>query len=187
LFGKDRHEAVGQLALLDAMVFFLVATTMSAALWCHADLRRAGGDAARAGPTPATGDILSSFLRASICRGLVVRCPEELAIRPDTPISACIMYEAEGLLRGADPSCFAELNQVLDDVLVAVAGTLWHPCLSVYLMDEQAPAELLTFPPATPEGPTAYSASAAIPCSSGVLLVTLVLTPSSLPELAEVT
>lgn len=184
--GARKFRSEGQLALLDAIVFFIVATTVSAMLWCQADLRRAGSGEGADEASPMTGEVLASFLQASICKSVVLHLPDEYTLRPETAMSTCLMLEAEALFGGAEPSSFAELNGVIYAALTASLGSLWEPYLCVYELSGHEPREVFAMPGTPPDQPISYSAGATIPCAGGTLLATLVLAPSSLPELPQV-
>ena len=185
--GELDDDEKGQLALLDAVVFFLIATTVSAFVWCEANLRGELSEDLAGQTTPRTAEMLSSFLSASISRFLVLELPQKVVIREETTISECISYEAECVLGGLEQSLFAPVNHALEDVLENLAGSSWDPCFEVWHTSEQGTTTVLALPHAHANTAVGYSASCALPLERVSLLAVLVLAPSSPPELAYVT
>ncbi len=124
--GRRRFGRGGQLALMDAMVFFAVAMLASSVLLSYSRSQPLDplGDADGAGD-PA--EVLRVFLRASV--GAEIELWDGLTIAGCEPVADCLMAEACWISQGAAPSSFEEL----DIVLLAMLEKIVAPGLSPHL------------------------------------------------------
>ena len=182
--GARRRTRAGQLALMDAIVFFSVAI-----LICSIMLSRTYQEYRDEVKTPefdAAYDV-SSFmevlLRVSIGEGMSLNVTGHITIRPTTTVGECLAMEASALLHGESPDAFQGMNNLILIIAGRMAGQLVVPHVWILhsLNDSWIPVvEIENHPPAGENRRAAWfdlPADGADRCR-----VTLVLEPALLLE-----
>lgn len=187
--GSRRRDWTGQLALLDAIVFFTIAMVIMLILSSYSGeylVSAAHHDTTSvAGQDP--GEILRVVLSASISKTVSIPVVDEGQLRPSVTVAECLATELELLEMGIDPGAFGELNAVLRDVVYSLLVPGLEACLLAYGTCADSSVLLLSIGE-LPEGSERRDSShALLPSSdSSGFLVCLVLSPSALPELLQV-
>lgn len=184
--GAGENGSDGQLALLDAVVFFVIATTISAFSWCQTDLRGELSVNMTRTQAPRITEMLSAFLKASISTPVVLELPERVVVRADVSISECVAFEASRTLDGCPEVVFAPLNRMLESVLCALSGTPWDHYLEVWHVSDRAASIVFALPCVHPSVATSYSASSLLPLDRTDLLIVLVLAPAASPGFGDI-
>lgn len=184
--GAAENSSDGQLALLDAVVFFVIAIAISAFSWCQTDLRGEMSVNMTRTQAPRTTEMLSAFLKASISTSVVLELPERIVVRADVLVSECVAFEAFRTLDGCPDMVFAPLNRILESVLRALSGTSWEYYFEVWHVSDRAVSVVFALPCVHPSVATSYSASSLLPSDRTDLLVVLVLTPAASPGLRHI-
>lgn len=188
--GKSWHARDGQLALLDAMVFFAIAMLVTDVCFSYlvqtstSGLDRPGIE--RCDP----GTILGVFLEASLGRSIVIPSSPEAELERGDQVSDCILVEMECIEGGGDPLVFASLNELFLGILLRICPPGMSPLLVSYcaarLIGE--PVLIVSDPTwTTHERADVRAASATMSSSEQhVYLVVLKLAPATLLELIDI-
>jgi hypothetical protein len=168
--------ADGQLALMDAIVFFVVAMAVTDMLLSmtsdyHDEELYEWFDAQRA---------LSTFLRCSLGSEIEVTVSGlPMALPARTEIAECLLLEAHVIAEGDGPWNFDALETRLTEVLEASCGASMESRLSVFEICDGTPFELFSVPDAWRSGELVYAATAELADSGdGVYLVQLCSAPA---------
>lgn len=124
--GDLRSDGRGQLALMDAMVFFSIAVVTSSVVLSYDEVRTddlAGADSID------PENILRVFLRA--CVGVDTTLYDGTEVDGKECAADCLMAEAMRIVDGVDPGLFTELNGALLASLERVVAAGFAPHLSV--------------------------------------------------------
>lgn len=157
--GRRRSDCRGQLAVMDAMIFFAVAGLVSSALLANS----LGGPAAPGleqeySLRARAADMLRAFLDASLGREVVVLSGGyELVVPASTKVSDCIVAELAALENAAEHGAFADMNDALSAVLHALSDSHVTAYACVYDMD--ASTAILALPSPPPDSPNMYGSS----------------------------
>lgn len=172
---------------MDAIVFFVVAITISSILLYYA--RPGTNDTTSTNPDGQTDpeSVLRVFLQASLGEEMVLSLDREIHISPSTEIAECLLIELEALALGCDIDCFAPMNEKLCSILETICSPVMQPyLLSMELLDEEN-LQMFSLPCDPPQSGTRYASSVELPGPDGSLfLLTLVLVPASLSEIRDV-
>ena len=180
---SGRNADEGQLALMDAVVFFISAITVTCVLFSTVP-HASDNDISPSKSWFDAGRTLTALLRSSL--GSEVRATihgEPLIISERTDIAECILLEAHVIAEGDGASDFGALDLKLSEILNAVCGPFMEPQLSVWLLSNGTPYELFSLPGSPMETPVAYAATAELADSEGTkYLVLLRSVPSASSE-----
>lgn len=181
MYGEADDE--GQLAVLDAMVFFSIAGLVASMIMCQATgawrSQDGFGDDLECGIDP--GVLLRAFLPASIGQGITLTGPPALEVRPHDSVAECLLAQVQAILVGSDID-FSPLNEVLLGNLEDLCPPGWAPHLSVYWDGSSEPL-LKIERTGRPPDVDSYGGSCDLPGPDGsALLAALVLHPALLPE-----
>lgn len=185
MYGKPGRSTRGQLALMDAVVFFVIAMTISCILvyYARAELARPG-----ARPSDDQSDpeaVLQVFLRASLGEDVVLDLNGGARVSAGSEIAECITVEVDALVLGANLSDFRPLNERYVATLEAICSPVMEPYLVATHLSEEGERLMFSIPGDLPSSGTRYASSAELPCKDGSLfLLTLVLVPSTSASLA---
>jgi len=123
LSGRHLADRQGQLATLDAVVFFSAAILVSSVLLSYgleapqiADFR----------PTRDPANMLDVFLRASVGVEIILDLGERAVIRNNEQIGECLNIELRGLSEGLPVKAFLPLNEQFSDTLQRLCGLSFH-------------------------------------------------------------
>lgn len=180
MFGSDDER--GQLALLDAMVFFAIALLVSSMLLSQA--RQDSGPSSTRGEEAYADSALQAFLGASIGASVSIELEEPVEIGPWEKVSDCLLAELHSLLDGHPIKDFDPLNTALTDILESVVHRPFHFSLSACEVSESHATELLELSNVIDNaGEFAYASSTIFAEEDGALLmIVLQLRPPALPE-----
>lgn len=178
---KSRSEC-GQLALMDALVFFSVAVLVSGAMLAYTgspsrEVLPPSGDS----PVP-VDEMLEAILKASIA--LAAEAGDGLEITGREPVSECLSAELYALATGVNGLEFAGMNDAVAGIMGSVCGQVFRPHLVAVHPNGSSGEPFLAIP--GPCGPCrlAYACSSELPCEDGLLYtVTLILIPAAPSEL----
>lgn len=132
--GRRIDECHGQLATLDAIVFFSAAILVSSVLLSY-DL--SGTKDSGVGPTQDPANLLDVFLRASIGKEIVLELGEHVTIRSDDQIGECMILEIGALSQGMPLTVFQPLNQEFSIALDRLCDTTFRYRLVVQNADSE--------------------------------------------------
>jgi len=176
-----RHRSDGQLALLDAMVFFAISVVVSSVMLSY------GKDSGDMGLDPCEGTsdpemILEAFLNACLGSPVTIRSHDCLTIPERTKVSACLALEVEAMMDGFDPDVFVDLNDAYTIILRRITNPVFEPHLAVLDSDGGDFDAVLMLPQNSQLGSVVLVASAVLPCGEHSCLVEVLLSAQSLPE-----
>lgn len=117
--GRRGADSGGQLATLDAIVFFSAAILVSSVLLSYG-LEATKGAEIR--PTRDPANMLDVFLRASIGVDITLDLSERVVVRSNEQIGECLAIELRELVGGSPVESFLPLNQQLSNVLLRLCG-----------------------------------------------------------------
>lgn len=172
---------------MDAVVFFVIAITISSTMFYYA--RGEAGSATSARPEGQSDPdaVLRVFLHASVGEETVLELNGDTHISASSEICECLRIELDALVLGADQCAFAPLNERLLTILEATCSVVLVPYLTAswFLDDDQK--EILAIPDEPPDTRTRYASSMGFPGAGGsAFLLTLVLVPASFLEILDV-
>jgi hypothetical protein len=188
--GRSRNARDGQLALLDAMMFFAIAMLVTDVCFSYFGQTSASGldrpGIERCDP----GTILGVFLEASLGRSIAIPSSPEAELDGKDQVSDCLLVEMECVESCGDPLVFASLNQLFLEILLEICPPGMSPLLVSYsaarFIDE--PVLVVSDPGwASYERADVRAASATMSSSEQhAYLVVLKLAPATLPELIDI-
>lgn len=173
MFGSHRPDRSGQLATLDAIVFFAAAMVISGVLLSYA--RSGTVERPDAVPYPDPENLLEVFLRASIGQTVTLDIGGSVVVRGNDPIGECLLMESRALTEGLPVEPFRPMNDIFLETLEESCGPGFQPRISVLTCEG---AEILSIgarsPPLVRE---AFAGSSELYDEDGMCyLVVLVLT-----------
>ena len=180
MFGRPREKCAGQLATLDAIVFFSAAILVSSTLLAYATPQ---GDAGFTELDIDPASLLEVLLRASIGEEIHVSVGGLAQIRGNDEIGECLMAEVHALREGVDPLAFVDLNRVVGRIMASVCG----PCVNPYLvvLEKEDNCVVLAVPYAVVDARDAFASSIdLVDIDGSKCIVELVLLPTAPSELA---
>lgn len=175
----------GQLALMDALVFFTVAMLISSILLSRAYLdRRDETDTLWCDVSYDASTLLGVVLRASIGECVTLNVSgRQVTVSPTAAIGECVAMEATALLSGDEPRVFDEVNGMILEIVKDVAGPFVVPHLWVLRSEDGSWDALMRIEDRPPAADACQAASFDLPVGHiGRCRVTLVLEPSLLLE-----
>lgn len=185
--GRMRGDRRGQLALMDAVVFFSIAMLVSGIIVIHSGTVLRGEAIISDDASTRTEEMLHVLLASSIGERMSIALVPELTIAGHETISECLSAELYALTCGADTTAFARLNEAVASAIRAMCGPAMSACLLVLGPDGSSESVLLAIPRLCEPDMLAYSSSFGLPCAGGLLFtVCLVLEPAAFPELVQV-
>jgi hypothetical protein len=185
LRGDRSDRESGQLALLDALVFFSIAMLVSGVMISYVESSSRDTTSGVRGPSVDIAEVLSVVMKASI--GREVEVLPGLEISGYESVAECLSAELHALSANIEPGVFDCLNEAIGEMIDTLSGPLfdWH-ILVVHPLGRSSEPCLAMPGPCVPCG-LAYAASTELPCNDGVLYtVILILEPATLPELVQV-
>ncbi len=115
--GRPHWREGGQLAALDAMVFFAAALVVSCLILSYdTDSSVGGGGGICIDPDEA----LSVFLDASVGSEVALQIGDPIVIRPVDQAGECLLVELQALSEGLQASAFDPLNEILCGILADI-------------------------------------------------------------------
>jgi len=180
-----RLENSGQLALLDAVVFFAVSVVVSSVLLSYGETFGSVDLDSKEG-TANPEEILGAFLNACIGSGITIQLSEPRLITEREKVSTCLAIEVEAIMGGLDPRLFSELNDVFTVILGRITNPVFQPHLVVLDMDSETYDAVLLLPEDLHVGGDQMAASTVLPCGAYICLVEVVLSAHALPEPVDV-
>jgi hypothetical protein len=187
LSGGSRQDRSGQLALMDAIVFFFVAATVSTVLLY---LSAPGPETMVEDHGQGSADpsaVLEALIHSSIGCDLTIPVDVPRHLSRHTDIGQCLLLEAEGLIAGESASSFDRLNDAVGMILKGICSPVLDPYLSVWSTTDSESEALILIPGSEPASDQKYGATAELRNTRDrTLTVQLLLCPPSLPELVDV-
>jgi hypothetical protein len=185
LFGERARKDSGQLALLDATVFFAAAILLSSIVISFSF--GPSGETGAGGTRIDANEILVALLHASVAERFEIVLDEPLMVTGSETFALCLSLEASMVMAGGSTEPFQAMNDVIRDALLMLSPAGFLPCLAVTEKDRGLQDPLFAIPEMLPRGAEVHSGSAWIPSSTGEeLLVVLMLVPALSAELASV-
>ncbi len=185
-----RREArfSGQLALMDAMVFFAVVLLIcSLQLSMYMDDNLPDDALVELGGRGDPATVLSVLLDASIGVGCVVSQDTPLEVPPATTVSECIAAELAAIMGGEAMAAFFSLNQVVLGIAKNISHPLTEPHIVLHHQVEGETVTLLRIERTQPEASNLYSACCDMPgWESSRIVLSLILEPTLLLESLDV-
>lgn len=179
----DRDK--GQLAVMDAIVFFTVAM-----LICSLQLAQLRGEVvsddigigrdARSDPST----LLMTILRTSIGQMIMIELDTPLTVSSETAIADCLASEAVALTRGHGTAAFEELNRRVLAIVSNASAPVALPHIVMAALSDGEYDTMLVLEHAPIVSENCFAATQRILSDpSRDIVVTLVLEPTSLPEI----
>jgi hypothetical protein len=187
LFGDRARSESGQLALMDALVFFLVAVTISSVILYYS----APGESHDA-PDHGQGqgdphEVLETILHSSIGSEIVVLTDVPRHISSDTDVSQCLLLEAEAVLDGMSIDAFGPLNDAVKAILESVCSPMYESMLRVYSSSDAGLSPIVSIPDVGLDSSQQYGASMELTHDEEKdLHVQLILSPAAFSEVVDV-
>lgn len=162
MFGKDES---GQLALMDAMVFFIGCIAVSTVLFSSIEEKPISVDDRN---DLEAGNVLAAFMRSSIGHDISIEARGSSVLLSETEaIADCLLLEGHLIAEGDAPSHFDVLNARLLDILGAICGPFVHPSLIILDVTSAASEILNAMPSDVSDGGVVYAASEGLSDSDG--------------------
>ena len=180
----DRH---GQLALVDAVVFFTAMLLVSGILvaFCRTDSQAYSPVNNGSRNDPAT--VLQVFLKTSLGASVGLLHPTPVTLESRSEAAECLAVEVHAIGHGIPVSSFKPLNDLLLGVLETVCGPSQLPCLEVLRLADAQPEVVLRLGVEASEASSIRASSVELPGTGGAdYFVTLELAPAFLPEQIDV-
>ena len=185
--GRCTRASFGQLALIDAVIFFVISTAVSSLMLYYAD-----AEAVDQAPAMPEGQfdpnaVLRVFLHASLGADVTLGLDGGTHILASSDVAECIHIELEALALGADAGQFELLNQRLLLMLRGTCSVLLTPYLIATWLSEDCHKTLLAIPIEPPQSRTRYAGSVEMSgLDESSFLLTLILVPASLSEVVHI-
>ena len=163
---SGRIGSAGQLALMDAIVFFVAAIAASGIMISLVESNPViEGDPCGACDVD---DALSVILHSSLGEvvDVLVDGDQVILSRGDT-MADCLMLEAHAIAEGDDAAGFGRLNLRLMDIAGAVFGTFMEPSFRLVDITDEIQTVLISIPFEWQEVRVAYAASAELSDAHG--------------------
>jgi len=183
--GDVRRDEGGQLAALDAMVFFALAMLISSSTFAYVEgvSSEHGTEAALSGECD-PGQVLLVFMRASVGVEVTLDLGGEVPISSREEVATCLSAELDALAGGCGVDRFDPLNDALLTMLGKLVGIGYSAHLSAYRTTDDGAEPILVLEEAGCVSENRYSGSCEVPGAGGsAYVVVLVLGPALLPEL----
>jgi len=172
---------------MDALVFFLVAVTVSSALLFYSAPGQEAGVAEHGQGTADPGDVLQALMHSSIGCEMTVYVEIPRHVSGEMEVSQCLLLEAETVLAGVPRSAFDEVEDAVAAILDSICSQVFDPHLSVWLFTAVVSKELISIPENEPVSSQKFGASAELSNTGDeILLAQLLLCPPAFPELVDV-
>ena len=183
MFGSRTRDSDAQLAVMDAVVFFLASMIVASVLFSYLERPGIQRTAEESGDSDAMLEVL---LKASIGTTLSVALEHTLVIDGREEVGECLLAEIHALRHGATIATFQSLNAILGGLVLSICSPAFEPSLVVLCEGDSCPNPILEIlnPRASPN---VYASSTELTDPDGsIYLVELLLAPAALPELGQV-
>ncbi len=180
--GRKVRDDCGQLAVMDALVFFSTAMVISTVLLSYIGPPERGGSGSYDCPTD-PGEVLEAFLKASLGKEVRIGTPYDVLLSSGEAVGECIFVEAHLLAEGASKDAFRQLNELLLVALTNITGVHSGPHLLVVAASGDSGSPLLAIPDVPANGTDMVAANSVLPGEGGErFLAVLVLCPAAPSE-----
>lgn len=179
--GRVKGRADGQLALLDALVFFAVAVVVSSVLLSY-DRSDGKPELSSGSGTSNPGEILKAFLDASIGDEIPIQFGASLTVHQDKQVSVCLALEIEAILDGIGSGLFQALDRAYMTILERITNPVFQPYLVVLDDEGSTYVPILNLPCAVPGCGVSMASSMVLPCGGHRCLVEVVLSAQAFPN-----
>jgi len=185
LHGDRFRRESGQLALLDALVFFSIAILVSGVMISYVGFSSGDAMTGACEPPRDVAEVLSALMAASI--GSAVESQTGLEVSGHESIAECLSAELYALSLNVERQMFDGLNAAIGEAVEPLSGPLFDWLIIVVDPDGSSDEPCLVIPESHALSSLAYAASTELPCSDGVLYtVILILEPATPSELVQV-
>lgn len=182
--GDLPRDKAGQLALLDAMVFFSIAMLVSSILVLQTEACSDAAVGISDGSPTSVGGMLAALMTASIGQPVKIDLGPGLTVLGQESVAECLSAELYALGSGSGPALFAELNEAVLGLLDSLTLAAFRGWLVAVHPEGSWEAPTLAIPGLPLASSLSYAASCQLPCEDGALYtVTLVLQPAASSEL----
>lgn len=182
--GPDKS---GQLALMDSLVFFVVAVTISSILLYYSAPRESYDAPDHGQGQGDPNEVLETILHSSIGSEILVLADIPRHISSDTETSQCLLLEAEAVLDGMSINAFGSLNDAIAVILESVCNPIYEPLLRVCSCTDAGLVPIVSIPEAGSDCGQQYGASMDLTRDEEKeMMVQLVLCPATSSEVIDV-
>lgn len=172
---------------MDAVVFFVIATTISSILVCCARSETSESPQGIRDSQMDPGAILQVFLHASIGREIVLEIDGEVHVSGTSEVGECINLELEALAEGVSIDDFSPLNEELIRVLDRMCSPCAQPFLVAMQLTDDTVNQIFSLPCNLADHPVSYASSAQLPGIDGsTFVLILVLVPAPFSEVVDI-
>ena len=181
--GRIDRKDLGQLAVMDAVVFFAGAILVSSVLLSYsgepATTHQESADSLE------VAHLLDSVLSSSIGSNLTIVYDQSIQVSRQALVRDCLAVEGDCLFRGGETDGFADLNTIVLEMLGAGAPPVRAPHLLFVYKSYSEP--LLALPHLPDHVDERFASHVTLTLEGGSeILVVLVLCPSAPSELVQV-
>ena len=181
--GRIESDDLGQLAIMDAVVFFAGAILISSSILSFSNIQPAIEEQSDA--SLEASYLLDCVLSASIGSNLSVDAGHPMHLSRQTLVRDCIAFEGDCLFRGVEASGFSDLNLIVMRMLKECAPPSVDPCLLIVYKSYSEP--LLALPHIPDDVRERIASSVTLTLEGGSeIMVVLVLCPPAPSELDEI-
>lgn len=158
---SGRFGDAGQLALMDAVVFFIAAIAVSGVLASFVETSPRSEGASSCGVD--VDDSLSVILHSSLGSDIdVLVGGDNVTLSRSDAIVDCLLLEAHAIAEGDDVADFVRLNLRVTDILATIFWPYGEPSFRLVDVSGRTPIVLASIPLEWPDVYLAYAASANI-------------------------
>jgi hypothetical protein len=187
LCGRFNGECFAQLAVMDAIIFFIGAVLVSNILISYVPSIHSSSQGDLIGGDTDPAEVLRTFLATCLCESVVVDLGQPFYMDDRTTAAESLAIELAALETGHDGCRFDLLNALLHEMLRAACNPALEPYLLVIDPDHDSSGPVLLIPHVPDTTDNAYASSTEIPGpGTTTYVVELVLCPPLLPELIEI-
>ena len=162
--GKIGDE--GQLALMDAMVFFVAAIAVSGVL--VSSVETSPSSEGNSQPGVNVDEALAVILHSSLGSDIEVLVGgENVTLSRNDAIVDCLLLEAHAIAEGDDVAGFVRLNLMVMDIMTTIFMPYLEPSFRLLDTSGRIPIVLVSIPSEWPDVQLAYAAGAKISDASG--------------------
>lgn len=185
--GDDSPDDQAQLAVMDAIVFFVVAMVISSLLLYHANIDEEIRPQEHGSGSADPDAVLGAVLHASVGSEVFVPMDAPRHIPADTEVCRCLLLEAEQIIGGTSAKIFEGLNCVLSSILERTSNPVYSSCLSLFLLGDSVPEKLFSISNGECLSSQSFSSCAGFSLAGGEeVLIQLCLAPTLLAEVRNV-
>ncbi|MBN1677958.1 MAG: hypothetical protein JW880_05405 [Candidatus Thermoplasmatota archaeon] len=182
--GELFRDEKGQLALMDAMVFFSIAMLVSSILMAQSESVSTSTHSELDWPGVEVSDMLEVMMGASIGTEMTICLDREWEICGSESVAECLCAELCAVSKGFEMSAFDPVNEAIAGILEVLSGPLFRAHVLAVHPQGSSAEPVLAVPGPCRAGDSVHSSSMELPCGHGLTFtIILALEPAALPEL----